>query len=621
MRKLCAGRNVWKDCLWSTGMVIVLMIAAIWYWVVAFDTDERTSDWTEQNQPVYFVGGEISETADSWETIIVERDDPDQARVFTGMTFACGIKNDNNFDVKDWKLRINILNPCYLSGFWCGSFEVHQFRNGEESVNFVENQMTDVSEMNIDQNPYSDNTMIHLLPGDYLVYIPSVNEKEDTVEKQDEVGIGFIFYFQESIDLSQWSLTYKNDLKMYDLPLAKITLLCVILWTAALVFYLLLEHMASKLKAEMQNRTKTISIMADLFYEAYIIDLEENTAQLVKGDEKNLVWNLPERNVQEAINERIYELCQGICCEELVQYLDLSTVMARLSGKTSISSEYYDELFGWCLIRLFKVGGDTEKSQIVFALQDINEEKKKLRAFEDRINLAEYKQNVSGSFLETVSFALNDISAKISEDGKAILKESTQEDIRTVADRIVMNTRHMNLIQNVMIDLYELECGSFKLDVHPYNIHEVMEEIHHILHPFADEKDFEFSFDVDAGIPTALLGDPDRIEQIIVIILFSSILMTQKGYVKFSVFGKQNGDEEDLIFSIRDTAMGFTEDQLTEIHQFINGKSVETFDNASLVYLKTINGILFHMGSELKIVSVVNEGSDFYFSIKQKVVD
>lgn len=72
---------------------------------------------------------------------------------------------------------------------------------------------------------------------------------------------------------------------------------------------------------------------------------------------------------------------------------------------------------------------------------------------------------------------------------------------------------------------------------------------------------------------------------------------------------------------MKDSGNGFTEEQLREIHEFINGANIETFDNASLVYHKIINGILKAMGSELKIVSVLNEGSDFFFTIRQRIVN
>jgi len=621
MKNVKDYRRTWSGILWGTGMLILILLAVMWYWVISYDTNEQVSDSSNQGQPVYFMEHDFNEATDSWETSIRTSDSPEDYEAYIGTTCSCKIINTNNHDVKDWNLRLNINQECYLNAFWCGSFEVHQFRDGNELINSIENQMVDISGMDIDRNIYSDTTLIHLLPGDYLVYTPSVSANEDLVSAESEVGIGFIFYYQDALDLSDWSLTYYNDLKLLNLIVFKLVLVAILLWTIALIVYLIIGVMTRKMRNQMNSRIKNISIMADLYLEAYIIDLKENTAQLIKGDEKNLVWNLTGDNVQEKINERLNSLDKELFYDELSEFLNLSTIGERMNGLLSISTEYVEEKQGWCSIRIFSTGEDTGNRQLVFTLQDINEEKKKLREIEDRINLAEYKQNVSGSFLETVSFALNNISSMISTDGKQVLADSSEEEIKTLADRIVMNTRHMNLIQNTMIDLYTLENKTFTLNVHPYNIYDMLAEVNHILEPFPVGKPFEYSFEVDNSVPAMLIGDSDRLEQMLVILIFSSMLMTQQGFVKFSLFGKQHGDEEELIFSMRDSARGFTEQELQDIYDFINGANIETFDNASLVYHKIINGILSHMDSKLKIVSVVNEGTDFFFTVTQKIAE
>jgi len=613
--------RIWKLILWATGMIILLIFAIIWYWVVAFDTNEEVTDSKEVSSNVFFEEFRNGDKQDSWETVIQNSQDPEDTNAYRGTTFSSRIVNNNSYNIKNWVLRIDISQECFLDAFWCGSFEIHQFRKGNELVNTIKNQSEDISGLSIDRNIYSDNMMICLLPGDYLIYYPSVENMEDTVRAREEVGIGFIFYHREVMDLSNWSMTYTNDLKMSDLLVFKLLLVLIGMWTVAFIMYLCYEALSDKMEKQINNRIRNISIMTDLYLEAYIIDIADNSAYLIKGDEKKLIFNLVGNNVREKIDEIIKSSCQEFYCDDLSEFLNLNTVSERMEGVSSISFEYIDANIGWCAVRLFKDSDEDEIKRVVLTIQDINEEKRKLKIIEERMNLAEYKHSVSGSFLETVSFALNDISKKISTDGKAILEGSSDENVKTVADRIVMNTRHMNLIQNTMIDLYEIECKRMALNINEYNLYDMVGELKHILSPFAEGKDYDFIVDVDENIPKALLGDSDRLEQILVIILFSSMIMTQSGFVKFSVFGKQHGDEEELIFSVRDSAQGFTEEQLKEIYGLINGESIETFDNASLVYLKIINGILTYMNSELKIISVLNEGSDFYFTIRQKIVE
>lgn len=621
MNKERKSRNIWKFALWISGMVILLGFTIMWYMVVKFDTDEQTTVPEDVNPSVYFAGYEKNEIVDSWETGIWTSGKDSSPTVYTGTTCGCSIVNDNRFSIRDWTLRIEIVQECYLNGFWCGQIEVHQFRDGDELVNVLDNRNLELDGLNIDKNVYSGTPLIRLVPGDYLIYLPSAEQQEDVAEAGEKVGIGFIFYHLERMDLSNWTLIYTNDLKITDLPIFIVLCALVLLWIIALIFYLSLEAMTKRMKSQMTSKIRTLSIMAEVYIEAYIIDIERNTARLVKGEEDNLILDLPGRDVQKTLIEKAKLRCQDYYVEKVIEFLDLSTVRKRMENTSILSFELEDKTNGWCIIRLIKAGEEPDDGLIVLTLQDINEEKKKLRAIEDRMSMAEYKQNVSGSFLQTVSYALNDISAKVSEAGREIRDNSEQEEMKALADRIVLNTRHMNLIQNTMIDLYHIEKKRVMLNMHPYNIHEMVDEVYRILKPFSENRPYEFIMDVDKNICPMLIGDSDRIEQILVIILFSSLLMTQSGFVKFSLFGKQHENEEELIFTVRDTGAGFSKEQLNEIHEFINGSSIETFDNASLVYLKIINGILTYMDSELNIVSVVDEGTDFFFTLRQGIAE
>jgi len=610
-------KKIWKRALWASGMLILLLFTIIWYQVIAYNNDEYVTDNNNADSKVYFEADSSNTVSDRWNTVIQISENYDDNQVYTGATISSHVVNKNNYDIKDWTLSIKVNDECYLNSFWCGSVIVNQHRDGKDISCEIESQYADFTQLNADMNKYSESMMIHLVPGDEIVYIPSVQEKEDVVKENDSIGIGFIIYYQNSFDMAEWNISYHNNINMASLIYTKIAVGLSAIWIGALIFYLCIVSIEKKMQEQMNNRVKNISIMSDIYLEAYIIDISKDSARLIKGSADSLIAKLEGSNVQENLNRTIKDQCQPAFQEELLSFFDLSTVKERMAGATSITTEFIGNSFGWCAVRIFKEAEND--NNIVITLQDINEEKKKLRLIEERISMAEYKQHVSGSFLGTVSFALNDISLKVGNDAREIINISDDNGVKTLADKVICNTRHMNLIQNTMLDLYHIESQTSELNIHRYCVRDMLDELHHILAAYAVGKDYEFTFDVDESIPEFLVGDSDRIEQILVIILFSSLLMTKQGYVSFALYGKQIDDEEELIFSIRDTAGGFSKEQIDEIYAFINGSSIETFDNASLVYLKIINGILNFMNSELKIVSVLGEGTDFYFTLRQGI--
>lgn len=621
MKKNNNREKIFTTILWITGMLILVLFVIIWYRVVAFDTDDEIVTGSDTDSNVVFeVPGE-DEATDVWQTTIQKSASAYDHAVHTGKTVGCNLTNTNSYKIKNWILRLDISDECYLNGFWCGSIEIHQFRDGQEITCLLQNQLVDYKALNVDYNEYSDNMLIHLMPGDYLIYYPSEEAKENVVDSDATVGIGFIFYYQNHLDLTNWSITYGNDLKMTDLLMFKIAIGILILWVSALIWFFILINMKNKMKRELEAQIKNFSIMAELYLEAYIIDIENDSAQLIKDSNSKSALNLSENNVQETLNNKIMTDGAELFRTPLLEFVNLGTVIERMNNESSISIEFFDKNIGWSELRFFKVSDEKNNHQVVLTVQDVNEQKRKLDIIEERMNLAEYKQAVSGSFIETVSFALKDISSKIGVFGNSIIANSDQEEIKNTAHCIVNNTRHLYLIQNMVLDLFEIENKKLRLCIEEYNIYDVVNELKSILEPLAIGKNCELKLDIDEGIPTRLLGDYGRIEQILVIIMFSSILMSEGGHVKLSVFGKRHDDFEELMISVRDTTMGFTEKQRNEIHEFINGGRIDNNANASLIYFRIINGILNYMDSELKFVSVVDEGSDFYFSLKQKIVE
>jgi len=611
----------WRTMLWANGFLIVVLITIVWYRVLAYNTsDVLVKENDAESKVLVEISGDAA-TNDSWETTMQTSEDKSDVCVFTGTTCTAKIINNNRHDIKDWNLKINIQNDCYLNGFWCGSFEVHQFRNNEEKVNLINMQDLDLSKLDIDYNIYSESVMIHLLPGDYLKYEPSVHEKEDVVQGNDSVGIGFIFYYQGTLDLSEYELTYNNDLKIWnDVFFIAIWILAII-WIGAFVNFLYIKTATKKIVSELNSRIKSMNIMSEIYLEVFMINLDNDSAMLIKGDESNLTFDIVGKNVQDRIYASVMNNCNNIYRASLSSFLNLSTLKDRAKNTNNISYEYVDNELGWCVVRLFLVGED--KKQIVLALQNINEEKTKVYEAEDRIQMAEYKEFVNGNFIGSVSYAVDDIVSRTVSDCLIVQEELQSDGHHTEQieriDRVMKNTKHLTLVQNMLFDMYAIEAERFSLNEEAYDIHEMIEEVISLVSPHVQTDKYEFKVEVDKDIPSSLIGDKIRLEQILSSILMSSLMVTQEGFVKLSVYGRNTGDEEELIFSVRDSAIGFTEEQIAEIHAFIGGSRIESTNNASLVYIKIIHEILGYMNSALRIVSVAGEGSEFYFSLKQKI--
>jgi len=614
-------RQKYLSVFFAAGIFIVFLFGFGWYSTVAQNHQKFVVKSTDNNKSIIAIVNPDGTKIDKWETSILISMKPHLEKICTGETFNCSISNRTKNNIKNWNLKINIKQECYLNQFWCGDFEVHQFRNGVETVQLIKNSEQKVSGLIVEHNEYSANIMIHLLPQDYLIYYPSIDNNENIIKKNKEIGIGCIFYFQNNLDLTDYEITYSTDLKLYETLYFNIAVVLLILWVIGLLFLHIFLVIEKRIINETNTSIKNISIMAELYLEVHMINLESNTGYLVKGESNNLMFDFIGHKIQDCFKKYIEEDCKDQYKNDLTNFFDLKRVVEFLNHTQSISFEYESKNRGWCLLRFFKMEKNNKITQLIFTVQDINEEKKKYEQEQENIKQNDFNQFFHNTFMETFTGSTAELLNVITGLNKQLGSMLTGDAEKNMSVAIDNGLEHYNLLQNCVYDMYALETGTFKLKNENYKLTEAIDRVVEILTPFHMNKEFQFIKNIDPNIPPVLEGDRKRLMQILLLLLFSSFFITKKGTVKLSIFAKQNGDNEELLFSIRDSAEGFTEEEMKEVYSFLAGARINSFDNPSLVYLKIIDGILKNMGSELKVVSVHNSGTEFYFSVNQKVIE
>lgn len=559
--------------------------------------------------------------SDIWETAMQLTDDPENLEIFKGETCSCVVENTRKFSIKDWTLTIRIVQDCYLNGFWCGDFEIHQFRDDEEIVELVKNGKINPADLKVEHNVYSTTPLIHLIPGDYLVYHPSVEVQENIIKPNSSIGIGFIFYYKDYLDFSSYELFYKNDLKMIDSVHFDIALFFIILWLLIFVYYVSFALARKKYVKEMNNSIKSLSFMVDLYHEVHMINVAADTGYLIRGTNMDSMFSFVGSRVSVFFKKYIEKDCVPSYRKDLANFLDLNATLELLKDTASVDFEYESISRGWCSLRFFKIEKQGCITNLVFTVQDINEDK--LNAIEERERLRknEYSELIRNSFLVTITYAINGMLGDIQKANQEIQNNLNSKDVKEKTEKINSFVEHLRILQLCLSDMHDIEAESLKIKENQYNLNELIKRLIDMHKPFIENKAFEFQTSISSDIPESLTGDENRLIEILALILYSAINITSKGYVKLSVYAKKRENTEELLFSIRDTGCGFTKDEMKEIHSFIAGTSITSFDNPVLVFIKIIDSILRKMGSELKIVSEFGSGTEFYFTLIQKIVE
>lgn len=611
----------WLGTLVASFVIILIICGAVQYQFLDFNNKEMYSSGSDTSSLVTVENDIGSEKVEKWNSEIKVSDGTDSVRRFVGETVNLKITNGYDYPIKNWSIRINPKNECYLNGFWGGSVEIHQFRNGEELVESVDSIVSNSEIKGLEVNTYVDYLMIHLQPGDYFVFNPTIRNDESSIVSGEIVGLVFNFYYIEPLDFSDYTLSYHNDIMVKRTWIYPVLIILWVVWLCALISYLSICYSNRRMKRDLQSSVQAISVMADLYLETYMINPDKQSAYLIKGNKEKSLFDFGEGSLQECVDRYIEEDCKENYREDLKQFLRIDTVEDRLGDSSSIVFEYKSKSIGWCSVRIFKLGKIKSDDQYIIAIQDINEERKKLQQVEENIRQKENEVIIQGDFLDNTFFAMNQLVAVIRGTSEGLAAALPEGEGRSMACSINNSIEHLHLLKNCIYDLFTMDTNRFELKKDAYSIVEMVDKLKGILMPFYLGKAFEFQLDIEPSIPKTLRGDRERIMQILVVLLFSSMFVTEKGFVKLSVFGKQNGNVEELIFSVRDSAMGFTEEQVMEIQEVFKDTNLKPLANASMVYLQIMNQILIRMKSELKLVSVLGSGSEFYFSIEQEVVN
>ena len=228
------------------------------------------------------------------------------------------------------------------------------------------------------------------------------------------------------------------------------------------------------------------------------------------------------------------------------------------------------------------------------------------------------------SFLSNMSHELRTpINAVLGMD-EMILRESSEKNILEYAENIRNAGNSLLSIINDILDFSKIEAG--KLDIIPSNYYfsSLLNSIVIMLETKAVDKNLFFELDIDENIPDLLFGDEMRIKQILLNLLNNAVKYTEKGGIfLIASFKKISSDMVEISFHIKDSGIGIKKEDLDRL--FAPFERIDPERNKNIegtgLGISITTKLLGLMDSKLNVDSEYCKGSDFSFSLKQKVID
>ena len=267
-------------------------------------------------------------------------------------------------------------------------------------------------------------------------------------------------------------------------------------------------------------------------------------------------------------------------------------------------------------------------SQLKEYIEYIREQTKKERELkeaaltESQINAA--ASQAKSAFLANMSHEIRTPINAVLGMNEMILRESTDKEILSYAANIKTAGSSLLSIVNDILDFSKIEAGKMELLPDNYEVSSMIIDLVNMTRERAQNKGLHYELNVSPDLPKTLYGDNVRIKQCILNLITNAIKYTKEGFIRFTI-DYQKIDEENILLNIHiiDTGIGIKAEDMDKLFtpfERIEEEKNRTIEGSGLG-ISIVRRLLAMMNSELQVESSYGKGSDFSFSIKQKVSD
>ena len=201
--------------------------------------------------------------------------------------------------------------------------------------------------------------------------------------------------------------------------------------------------------------------------------------------------------------------------------------------------------------------------------------------------------------------------------GETDLNSDQQKYLRTINS----SAQNILFLVNDVLDLSKIESGTIELETVDFSIHDILDELINSLSFKLREKNVSLISKLDKRIPKVLMGDPHRINQIILNLVDNAIKFTEDGEVCIAI--NVTHETEKVIsvsFEISDTGIGIRRSRKDSIFDSFKQENTHTtrqYGGTGLGLAITKNLIQL-MDSKIHLESTFGEGSKFSFELELK---
>ncbi|MCW2812667.1 MAG: domain S-box-containing protein [Nocardioides sp.] len=260
---------------------------------------------------------------------------------------------------------------------------------------------------------------------------------------------------------------------------------------------------------------------------------------------------------------------------------------------------------------------DDEVVEVYGIAEDITERKQFQRMLADARLAAEIASEAKTAFLATMSHEIRTPLTSVLAAAELLSEsELTEQQHRLVSLMERSGERLLRLVNDIL-DFSRIEAGATEITALPFAIEPVVDETVAIMRGAIDDKGLAFSRTIDPDLPVRLVGDAERIAQVLTNLLDNAFKFTREGRVEVVVTGEPTADDEVIAvrFDVTDTGIGLLPEQREAVFEMFSqaDSSITREFGGTGLGLTISRQLVALMGGELSVTSEPDLGSTFSF--------